>query len=164
MSQQKADKTNQHGSRPACTFAQSDQDPCCFLTNPFTSRETDGKQHGSWISLQKCAGWSGSMLVANALCCFVMMLLIYTICFFVIIYDSFYSIKGNKSHLGMYVGNIIFSSICISFVQMFKEQIKFVFIFFHFCFWQHHFFNLLINANRNFRKISLSSWIYPDLF
>jgi hypothetical protein len=28
--------------------AQSDQDPCCSLTNPITSRETESEQHGSW--------------------------------------------------------------------------------------------------------------------
>jgi hypothetical protein len=28
--------------------AQSDQDPCCSLTNPITSSETDSEQHGSW--------------------------------------------------------------------------------------------------------------------
>jgi hypothetical protein len=44
--------------RPAS--AQSDQDPCCSLTNPIASRETDSEQHGG-------AGWSGSMLVANPL-------------------------------------------------------------------------------------------------
>jgi hypothetical protein len=27
--------------------AQSDQDPCCSLTNPFTSRENNSEQHGS---------------------------------------------------------------------------------------------------------------------
>jgi hypothetical protein len=46
---------DQHGSRPACASAQSDQDPCCLLTNSILSRETDS------------AGWSGSMLVANPL-------------------------------------------------------------------------------------------------
>jgi hypothetical protein len=44
--------------------AQSDQDLCCSLTNPITSRGTDSEQHGS------CTGWSGSMLAANALCWF----------------------------------------------------------------------------------------------
>jgi hypothetical protein len=39
------DKTNIVGLRPAST--QSDQDPCCSLTNSFTSRETDSEQHGS---------------------------------------------------------------------------------------------------------------------
>jgi hypothetical protein len=43
---------NQHGSRPACTSAQSDQDPCCSLTNPITSREINSVQHGS---LSDCA-------------------------------------------------------------------------------------------------------------
>jgi hypothetical protein len=36
---------DQHGSTPACAPAQSDQDPCCSLTNPITSTETDSKQH-----------------------------------------------------------------------------------------------------------------------
>jgi hypothetical protein len=31
------DKTN---------IVQSDQDPCCSLTNPITSRDTDSEQHG----------------------------------------------------------------------------------------------------------------------
>jgi hypothetical protein len=39
---------DQHGSRPACASAHSDQNPCCSLTNPITSRETDSEQHGSW--------------------------------------------------------------------------------------------------------------------
>jgi hypothetical protein len=39
---------DQHGSRPACASAQSDQDPCCSLMNRITSRETDSEQHGSW--------------------------------------------------------------------------------------------------------------------
>jgi hypothetical protein len=38
---------DQHGSRPACASAQSDQDPCCSLTNPIASRETDSEHHGS---------------------------------------------------------------------------------------------------------------------
>jgi hypothetical protein len=33
-------------------YDQSDQDPCCLLTNPITSRETDSEQHGS---LSDCA-------------------------------------------------------------------------------------------------------------
>jgi hypothetical protein len=37
----------QHGSRPACASAQSDQGSCCSLTNSITSRETDSEQHGS---------------------------------------------------------------------------------------------------------------------
>jgi hypothetical protein len=46
------DKTNvmrlrPDGSRPAGTSAQSDQDPCCSLTTPITSKETDSEQHGS---------------------------------------------------------------------------------------------------------------------
>jgi hypothetical protein len=36
------DKTN-----IVCASAQSDKDPCCSLTNSFTSRETDSEQHGS---------------------------------------------------------------------------------------------------------------------
>jgi hypothetical protein len=28
-------------------ITQSDQDPCCSLTNSITSRETDSEQHGS---------------------------------------------------------------------------------------------------------------------
>jgi hypothetical protein len=32
---------DQHGFRPACASAQSDQDPCCSLTNSITRRETD---------------------------------------------------------------------------------------------------------------------------
>jgi hypothetical protein len=39
---------NQHGSRPACASAQSDQDPCWLLTNRIKSREPDSEQHGSW--------------------------------------------------------------------------------------------------------------------
>jgi hypothetical protein len=39
---------DQQGSRPACASTQSDQDPCCSLTNPISSRETDSEQHGSW--------------------------------------------------------------------------------------------------------------------
>jgi hypothetical protein len=39
---------DQHGSSPACASTQSDQDPCCMLTNPITSRETDSEQHESW--------------------------------------------------------------------------------------------------------------------
>jgi hypothetical protein len=55
-------KTNIVRLRPAwiktsLRIVQSDQDPCCLLTNPITSRETDSEQ-------------SGSMLVANALCWF----------------------------------------------------------------------------------------------
>jgi hypothetical protein len=38
---------DQHGSRPACASAQSDQDPWCSLTNSFTNTETDSEQHGS---------------------------------------------------------------------------------------------------------------------
>jgi hypothetical protein len=38
---------DQHGFRPACASAQSDQDPCCSLTNSIASRETDSEQHGS---------------------------------------------------------------------------------------------------------------------
>jgi hypothetical protein len=72
------DKTNdQHGSRPACTSAQSDQDPCCSLTNTITSRETDSEQHVSWsdcadaqASLDLC--WSQTHYV-----CFVVTRLIY---------------------------------------------------------------------------------------
>jgi hypothetical protein len=41
---------NQHGSIPACASAQSDQDPCCLLTNSITSRETNSEQHGSWLN------------------------------------------------------------------------------------------------------------------
>jgi hypothetical protein len=38
---------DQHGSRPACASAQSDQDPCCSLTSPIISWETDSEHHGS---------------------------------------------------------------------------------------------------------------------
>jgi hypothetical protein len=38
---------DQHGSRSAFASAQSDQDPCCLLTNSIISRETDSEQHGS---------------------------------------------------------------------------------------------------------------------
>jgi hypothetical protein len=46
------DKTNIVRLRPAwiqtsLRTAQSDQDPCCSLTNSVTSRETDSEQHGS---------------------------------------------------------------------------------------------------------------------
>jgi hypothetical protein len=37
----------QHGSRPACASAQSDQDPYCSLTYSISSRETDSEQHGA---------------------------------------------------------------------------------------------------------------------
>jgi peptide YY len=36
---------NQHNGFAS---AQSDQDPCCSLTYPITSIETDSEQHGSW--------------------------------------------------------------------------------------------------------------------
>jgi hypothetical protein len=39
---------DQHGSRPACASAKSDQNPCCSLTNPLTRTETDSEQHGTW--------------------------------------------------------------------------------------------------------------------
>jgi hypothetical protein len=39
---------DQHGSRSACASSQSDQDPCCSLTNPITRKETDIAQHGFW--------------------------------------------------------------------------------------------------------------------
>jgi hypothetical protein len=39
---------DQHGSKSACASTQSDQDPCCSITNLITSRETDSEQHGSW--------------------------------------------------------------------------------------------------------------------
>jgi hypothetical protein len=39
---------DQHGFKPACAYAQSDQDPFYSLTNPITSSKTDSEQHGSW--------------------------------------------------------------------------------------------------------------------
>jgi hypothetical protein len=44
------DKTNIMGLQPAWIQkqpAQSDHDPCCSLTYPITSRETDSEQHGT---------------------------------------------------------------------------------------------------------------------
>jgi hypothetical protein len=66
-----ASRQNQHGvfatSMDPVHPAQSDQDPCCSLS--VCNRV--GKQT-SWmlIRLRGCAGWSGSMLVANPLCWF----------------------------------------------------------------------------------------------
>jgi hypothetical protein len=72
---------DQHGSRPACASKQSDQDPCCSLTNPITSRETDSEQYGSWsdctdgqADLKTC--WSQTHYVG-----FVMTRLIYCLLF-----------------------------------------------------------------------------------
>jgi hypothetical protein len=48
---------------------QSDQDPCCSLSVSVLVIELVSEQHGS-LSDCGCAGWSGSMLVANALCWF----------------------------------------------------------------------------------------------
>jgi hypothetical protein len=36
---------DQHRSELACASAQSDQDPCCSLTNSITSRKTDSEQY-----------------------------------------------------------------------------------------------------------------------
>jgi hypothetical protein len=52
---------DQSGSRQACASAQSDQDPCCSLSVSLLVIGFVSEQHG---------GWSGSMLVANALCWF----------------------------------------------------------------------------------------------
>jgi hypothetical protein len=48
-----ASRQNQHSA-----IAQSDQDPCCSLINPITSRETDSEQHGS---LSDCADAQASL-------------------------------------------------------------------------------------------------------
>jgi hypothetical protein len=60
---------DQHGSRPVCVSAQSDQDPCCSLSVSLLVIGFVREQHGSWSDCAD-AGWSGSMLVANALCWF----------------------------------------------------------------------------------------------
>jgi hypothetical protein len=39
---------DQHGSRPACASAQSDQDPCCSLSDSLLVIGLVSKQHGSW--------------------------------------------------------------------------------------------------------------------
>jgi hypothetical protein len=39
---------DQHGSRPACTSAQSDQDPCCSLSISLLVIGSVSEQHGSW--------------------------------------------------------------------------------------------------------------------
>jgi hypothetical protein len=50
-------------TRPACASTQSDQDPRCSLTNPFTSRETDSEQHVSWSDCADAqAGRKSTML------------------------------------------------------------------------------------------------------
>jgi hypothetical protein len=38
---------DQHGSRPACASAQSDQDPCCSLSVSLLVLELVSEQHGS---------------------------------------------------------------------------------------------------------------------
>jgi hypothetical protein len=57
---------NYYGSRPACASVQSDQDPCCSLSVSRVGKPT------AWILIRlgRCTCWSGSMLVANALCWF----------------------------------------------------------------------------------------------
>jgi hypothetical protein len=39
---------DQHGSRPACASAQSDQDPCCSLLVSLLVIDFVSEQHGSW--------------------------------------------------------------------------------------------------------------------
>jgi hypothetical protein len=61
---------DKHGSKPACASAQSYQDPCCSLSVSLlaTCYRVCKRTARILISLRGCAGWSGSMLVANALC------------------------------------------------------------------------------------------------
>jgi hypothetical protein len=60
---------DKYGSRPVCESAQSDQDPCCSLS--FSILVIDCNRTACILNrLRGCAGWSGSMLVANALCWF----------------------------------------------------------------------------------------------
>jgi hypothetical protein len=51
----------------------TDQDPCCSLTNSFTSRETDGEQHGSWSDCTDAQagldpGWSLGFVMTRLNC------------------------------------------------------------------------------------------------
>jgi hypothetical protein len=64
---------DQHGSRPACASAQSDQDqdPTCSLTNSIqVEKLIENSMDPDQIRLRGWAGWSGSVLVANSLCWF----------------------------------------------------------------------------------------------